>query len=62
MNNIVRDEENQVLYVLKRPKLDMPKPRKLEDILGVHIGGPYGRREVCYNLLHMIDVFNLFRY
>eukprot|EP01031_Cornospumella_fuschlensis_P034545 gene34545-41826_t len=38
------DEKNNVLYVLKRPHRDMPKPRKLQDILGVYTGGPAGRR------------------
>ena len=32
-------------YVLKRPhKADRPPPRTLADILGVHSGGPHGRR------------------
>lgn len=41
----VLDETENVLYVLKRPNKDMPKPRRLEDIIGVYTFGPGGRRQ-----------------
>lgn len=40
----VLDPNENVLYVLKRPNKDMPKPRKLEEIIGVYTFGPSGRR------------------
>ena len=40
------DEEgsNGAYFVLKRPNKDMPRPRSLAEVLGVHSGGPGGRR------------------
>lgn len=40
----VTDETEGVVYVLKRPNKDCPKPRSLEDIIGVYTSGPSGRR------------------
>jgi hypothetical protein len=44
MNCVVYEEDRSAYFVLKRPNKDMPKPRTLMDILGVHSGGPSGRR------------------
>lgn len=43
-SHIVHEEDGQSYYVLKRPNKEMPKPRTLEEILGVYTGGPAGRR------------------
>lgn len=40
----VLDPLENALYVLKRPNKDMPRPRKLHEIIGVYSGGPSGRR------------------
>jgi hypothetical protein len=42
--HIVYEEDRSAMYVLKRPNKDMPAPRSLEDIIGVHHGGPSSRR------------------
>lgn len=45
MNHIVYEEDKSTYFVLKRPaNREQPKPRQLIDILGVHTGGPSGRR------------------
>jgi hypothetical protein len=38
--------DGRVIYVLKRPQnnREAPKPRSLEEIIGVYGGGPHGRR------------------
>lgn len=45
---IVPPSSSSVSYKMKRPtqtKSEMPKPRTLAEIIGVHIGGPFGRRK-----------------
>ena len=39
------DSERRCFYVLKRPRKDLPRPRSLAEIIGVHTGGPSGRRQ-----------------
>lgn len=41
---VVHEDDGSAFYVLKRPNRDGPKPRTLEEVLGVHTGGPGGRR------------------
>ena len=38
------DPEGKVYYVLKRIQREAPRQQSLADIIGVYIGGPYGRR------------------
>ena len=40
---MVREEDGSAAYILKRPNRDMPKPRSLEEVIGVYTGGPGGR-------------------
>lgn len=40
----VFDEAEGYCYVLKRPNKNLPKQRKLSDVIGVYTGGPNGRR------------------
>eukprot|EP01038_Epipyxis_sp_PR26KG_P012095 gene12095-16185_t len=44
MKHIVYEEDRMSFYVLKRPVKEMPRPRTISEILGVHSGGPSGRR------------------
>lgn len=44
MKCVVYEEDNSAFYALKRPVKDMPRPRSLREILGVHTGGPNGMR------------------
>lgn len=45
----VYDEKDEKFYVLKRPEKSAnkapPKPRTLAEIIGMHTGGPGGRRK-----------------
>lgn len=40
---MVHEEDGSAAYILKRPNRDMPKPRSLEEVIGVYTGGPSGR-------------------
>jgi dual specificity tyrosine-phosphorylation-regulated kinase 1 len=46
MRRTVQSSDKKQMYVLKRPQnnRDAPKPRTLAEIIGVHTGGPNGRR------------------
>lgn len=43
VNCMVHEEDGSAAYILKRPNRDMPKPRSLEEVIGVYTGGPGGR-------------------
>lgn len=47
VNYMVYEEDGSAAYILKRPNRDrdreMPKPRSLEEVIGVYKGGPGGR-------------------
>jgi hypothetical protein len=44
LSKVVHEEDGSAYYVLKRPNKEGPRARTLEEILGVHTGGPSGRR------------------
>ena len=44
LSKVVQEEDGTGYYVLKRPNRDGPRARTLQEIIGVHTGGPAGRR------------------
>jgi dual specificity tyrosine-phosphorylation-regulated kinase 1 len=60
----VLDPTENVLYVLKRPNKDLPKSRKLDEIIGVYTSGPNGRRmgEPNHNQARYLEFLDFVEY